>query len=178
VLVGHSMGGHTVMTYAGMHNDAVHAIAAIDSPATYPPEAVGFLREIAERPGRRFDSLAEACANFKTNPPDTRADLAVMRHIAELSFRQDGDGKWVHKMDRRTMIREPISAFKALANIQRPALYVRPARSPMPREMADQIIARLPNGRVAEVPDSNHHVPLDNPAGLVKVLGAFFAELG
>jgi pimeloyl-ACP methyl ester carboxylesterase len=177
VLVGHSMGGHTVMTYAGMHCDAVRALAASDSPATYPPEAVGFLRGIAERPGRRFDSLEEACANFKTNPPDTRADPAVLRHIAELSFRQDGDGKWVHKMDRRTMIREPISAFKMLANIRRPALYVRPARSPMPREMADQIIARLPNGRAAEVPESNHHVPLDNPAGLVKVLGAFFAEL-
>src|SRR3984893_11269187 len=36
ILVGHSMGGHNVLVYAGTYSETVRAIAAIDSPATYP----------------------------------------------------------------------------------------------------------------------------------------------
>lgn len=177
ILIGHSMGGHNVMVYAGMFSETLRAIAAIDSPATYPPFAVKHLRDMAERPGRRFDSLAEACANFRTIPGDTIATPEVMRHIALHSFRPDGDGKWVHKMDRRTMMREPIDALPLLERIECPALFVRAANSVIRDGQAEKMVAAMPLGRLAIVPDSHHHVLLDNPNGLAAALGEFLAAI-
>jgi pimeloyl-ACP methyl ester carboxylesterase len=177
ILVGHSMGGHNVLVYAGTYGKTVRAIAAIDSPATYPAFAKQALKEMAERPSRRFDSLQAAADAFRTVPNDTVAAPEIMRQVALNSFRQDGDGKWVHKMDRRTMLREPIDGWPLLSNIQCPALYVRPASSPMRLEYAQEIAARMPHGHLTIVPESHHHVLLDNPKGLVAALELFFAEV-
>src|SRR5215470_8534185 len=89
VLVGHSMGGHNVMVYAGSYTKIVRAVAIIDSPATYPASAKQALREMAERPSRRFDSLEDAVAAFRTVPNDTKAAPEVMRQIALNSFRHE-----------------------------------------------------------------------------------------
>jgi pimeloyl-ACP methyl ester carboxylesterase len=172
VLVGHSMGGHNVMVYAGLHSQTLRAMVSIDGPATYPEYAVKHLAGMANRPGRRFDSLAAACEAFRTIPDDTLATPEVMRHIALHSFREEADGKWAHKMDRRTMIREPISAWKNLAEIHCPALFVRPEVSAL-REFADELVARMPRGRMTIVPNSHHHVLLDNPTGLIAALDEF-----
>jgi pimeloyl-ACP methyl ester carboxylesterase len=177
VLVGHSMGGHTVLNYAADYSDELRALVVIDAPAGYPPEAVAFLREIAERPSRPYDSLDDACAKFKTNPPQNNARPEVLRHVAEHSFRQDGDGKWVHKMDRRTLIREPLSAWKGLARISCPTLYVRAESRVLERTLAEKIAAAIPHCAYTEVANSFHHVMIDNPEGLIEVLNNFLKTL-
>jgi pimeloyl-ACP methyl ester carboxylesterase len=177
VLVGHSMGGHNVLVYGGTHGETLRAIAAIDSPATYPAFAKQALKEMAERPSRRFESLEAAVSAFRTVPNDTVAAPGVMRQVALNSFRQDGGGKWIHKMDRRTMLREPIDAWPLLPQIRCPALYVRPASTPMPRDYGQEIASKLPHGRFELVPDSHHHVLLDNPKGLIAALEKFLGEL-
>jgi pimeloyl-ACP methyl ester carboxylesterase len=177
VLVGHSMGGHNVKVYAGMHSETLRAVVAIDSPATYPAYAVKMLRETAEREGRRFDSLAEACANFRTMPSQSVARPEVMRNVAVHSFRETPEGKWMHKMDRRTMMRDPIDAYPLLTNIGCPALYLRAAFSALKDGYPEKIVSKIPNGRYAVVPDSHHHVLLDNPEGLIAALVEFLAEV-
>jgi len=178
ILAGHSMGGHNVMVYAGGHSEFLRAMIAIDSPATYPEYAVKSLRGMAERPARRFDTLADACAAFRTIPGESKAKPEVMAHIARNSFRQDADGKWIHKMDRRTMIREPISAWRGLSNIECPALFVRAGNSALAMEHTLEIAAKMPKGRHTIVPDCFHHVMLDNPEGLIAVLDEFLDGLG
>jgi pimeloyl-ACP methyl ester carboxylesterase len=135
------------------------------------------LKEMAERRARRFDSLEDAVAAFRTVPNDTAAAPEIMRRVAINSFRQENDGKWVHKMDRRTMLRDPIDAWPLLERIQCPALFVRPASTPMPRDYGQQIARKIPRGRFAIVPDAHHHVLLDNPQGLIVALHEFFKEL-
>jgi pimeloyl-ACP methyl ester carboxylesterase len=165
------------MVSAGRYSELLRAIAIIDSPATYPASAQQALKEMAERRSRRFDSLEDAVTAFRTVPNDTAAAPEIMRHVAINSFRQESDGKWVHKMDRRTMLRDPIDAWPLLPLIQCPALYVRPASTPMPRDYGQQIAAKMPHGRFTIVPDSHHHVLLDNPQGLIMALHEFFNEL-
>src|SRR5271154_810564 len=89
VLVGHSMGGHNVMLYAGRHSETLRAAVAIDSPASYPKDATEMLRDKAERPGKRFATLDEAIANFRTIPSNTRASAEILGHTARYSFRED-----------------------------------------------------------------------------------------
>jgi pimeloyl-ACP methyl ester carboxylesterase len=177
VVVGHSMGGHNTILFAAAHG-ALRGMVAIDSPPDYPQRAVDFLRSVAERPGRRYDSLDQACANFKLLPRETRAAAEVLRHVGEFSFRPDADGKWVHKIDRRTMIREPLEVWNPLAEIHCPALIIKVTESPMlDLATARRMAASLPNGRVVELGHSYHHAMLDNPAGLIAALSAFLADL-
>ena len=177
-LIGHSMGGHNVMCYAGLHSETLRAMVAIDSPPGYPQEAVAGLRGLAERPARRFDSLAEAIAGFRTIPADNIATRTVLDHIAEHSFRQADDGKWDYKSDRRTMIREPMKAWEGLARLQCPALFLKAEQSVLKPGLAERMVAVMPRGRLATVPASHHHVLLDNPPGLAAALGEFLDELG
>ena len=48
----------------GSYSETLRAAAAIDSPASYPKDATDMLRDIAEKPGRRFASLEEASREF------------------------------------------------------------------------------------------------------------------
>jgi pimeloyl-ACP methyl ester carboxylesterase len=177
VIVGHSMGGHTVLNYAADHAARLRAMVVIDSPAAYPPEAVAALREIAERPSRPFASLEEACSKFRTNPRQNNARPEILRHVAKLSFLQDEAGGWVHKMDRRTLIREPLSAWKGLSRIVCPSLYVRAGSSVLPLEISEKIASAIPHCGHTHVPDSFHHVMIDNPPGLIAVINTFLQGL-
>ena len=41
------------------------------------------------------------------------------------------------------------------------------------RELANDLVARMPRGRMTIVPNSHHHVLLDNPTGLIAALDEF-----
>ena len=47
----------------------------------------------------------------------------------------------------------------------------------MPKDYGKEIAARMPNGHFTVVPDSYHHVLLDNPTGLISALEQFFSKL-
>ncbi len=178
MLVGHSMGGHNAMAYASRHPDKLRAMVAIDSPADYPERAVEMLRGFSERPGKRFKSLEEAIANFRLLPQETIAAKEVLRHAARHSFRQTPEGEWIHKLDRRTTIREPINLGSDLKKITCPALYIKILKSPFPTlEHARKVAAMIPRGKFAVLRDSYHHAMFDNPASLVAILKEFLSEI-
>jgi pimeloyl-ACP methyl ester carboxylesterase len=98
--------------------------------------------------------------------------------VAELSFRQRADDKWVHKMDRRTLRREPIQLEGELERIRCPALFVKAALSPvLSASFAQRMAARMPQGRMVQLENSNHHALIDNPLGLVAVMTPFLDEI-
>lgn len=178
IMVGHSMGGHNALVYAAAHSDRLRAIAAIDSPPDYTARAVEFLRAVADKPPRRHATLDDAVANFRVLPRETLAKKEILEHVARHSYRRDDDGAWIHKLDRRTMVREPLEVWDALHRITCPALVVKVTRSPLlARDAAQKMAAALPHGRLAEIGDSYHHVMFDNPAALIAVLRGFFKEV-
>jgi pimeloyl-ACP methyl ester carboxylesterase len=93
------------------------------------------------------------------------------------SGRQGDDGRWHHKADRRVY-----ASFQQLAGIPLwekigiPALVIKGSRSSRfrPAEMAE-IRARAPHVQWAEVPDSHHHIPLDNPPAFAEAVQAFLS---
>ena len=178
VLVGHSMGGHSVMVYAVEHSQRLRAMVAIDSIPAYPEHAISALAAIADRPASIYESLEDALASFRLLPGETLAAPEVLRHVAELSFRQRDDGRWVHKMDRRTLRREPVQLDGELARIRCPALLIKAAQSPvLSASFARAMAARMAHGRMVELENSNHHATIDNPSGLVAVMTPFLDEV-
>jgi pimeloyl-ACP methyl ester carboxylesterase len=178
ILVGHSMGAHNVLLYAAEDSHELAAIIIIDTLPEYTDLTVKFLRTFAEKPPRRFSSLDEAVANFKIMPRETLAKKEIIDHMACHTFRQYDDDMWTYKVDRRTLVREPLSVWDGLPRISCPALVVKIADSTlMTREAAQQMVTALPKGRYAEIGNSFHHVMLDNPAALIAVMRNFLTGL-
>lgn len=178
ILVGHSMGGHNVLVYASEHSDKLRAIAVIDSPTDYSEYAVEFLKTFADKPPKRYESLEQAIANFRTLPRETLAKKEILDHAARHTFKETGDGAWTHKLDRRTLIRDPVAMWDRIPRITCPALVLKIRRSPvLAIEVARQMVQRLPRGSYAEIDDSYHHVMFDNPTALIARLKEFFATL-
>ena len=178
ILIGHSMGAHNVLAYAIEHSEKLRALIALDPPPDYPEQAIEYLQSIAQKPARRFESLDEAARSFKVLPRETLAKKEILEHVARRSFSQKDDGTWIHKIDRRTMIREPSRVWNSLHRIICPALIVKISKSPLlDREVARKMVAEFPNARLAEVDDSYHHVMLDNPTALIEVIRVFVNDL-
>lgn len=174
VLMGHSMGGHNSVIYATEHAAELSALILVDTDVSYPPAAVEFLRKLGEKPAKVFDSLVEAISRFQLLPRETFISTENLRRLAAFAFRELPDGKWTAKLDRKTLFREPIDGRPLLGQISCSTLIVRAQNTPiLSLEKINRLVSNLPNGRWVEVPDTYHHVMLDNPDGLVKVVREF-----
>lgn len=179
VLMGHSMGGHNSLIYATQYAQDLSALILVDTDAAYPEAAVQFLRKLGEKPAKAFDSLVEAVSRFQVLPRETYLSIEKMRTLASFAFQQRADGKWVAKLDRKTLFREPVNGLPLLPQITCPTLVVRAEHTPLlsPTKIR-RLMNGLPNGRWVEVKDTYHHVMLDNPDGLVQVVREFLREIG
>jgi pimeloyl-ACP methyl ester carboxylesterase len=178
VLIGHSMGAHTVLVYASRNSRKLRAMIAIDTPPDYSRQSVEFLRTYAVKPPRRFESREEAISSFKVLPRETLARKEILTYIAGHTYKQIEDGSWTHKLDRRTLTREPLQVWDQLSQIECPALIVKVTKSPvLDIEAARKMVAKLPKGQLTQVDDSYHHVMFDNPVALIAELKKFTATL-
>ena len=178
VLIGHSMGAHNVLVYASRNSKKLRAMIAIDTPPDYSRFAVEFLRTYAVKPPRRFESIEEAVRNFRVLPRETLAKKETLNHVAHHTYRRLEDGSWTHKLDRRTLSREPLQVWDQLSQISCPALIVKVTKSPVLEiNAARRMVATLPKGNLEQIDDSYHHVMLDNPEALIAALRKFTATL-
>ena len=177
VLMGHSMGGHNSVIYATQYAQDLSALILVDTDAAYPEAAVEFLRKLGEKPAKEFDSFALAVSRFRVLPAESLMSTERLHYIASFAFKERLDGKWVSKLDRNTLFREPVDGLPLLGQITCPTLVVRAENTPVlsDRKM-ERLVNGLPNGCWAEVKNSYHHVMLDNPEGLVKVVREFLDE--
>lgn len=178
VIVGHSMGGHNAVIYATEHAAETAALVMVDTTVNYPESAVQFLRKLGQKPAKVFNSQAEAISRFQVLPRESFFSKERLEHIAGFAFTERADGRWVAKLDRRTLFREPVDGRQRLARVSCPTLIVKAEKSPvLNHDKLAKLCAGLPDGRWAEVKDCYHHVMLDNPEGLIAVVRGFLKEV-
>jgi pimeloyl-ACP methyl ester carboxylesterase len=105
-LLGHSMGGNVVMSYAGVRPARIRRLVNLEGfgmPRTQPEQAPARLAQWLDslkQPQRfkGFDSLAEVAARLQANNPRLSADKAhwLAPHWAALD---DSDGRWHVRCD-------------------------------------------------------------------------------
>ena len=174
VIVGHSMGGHNAVIYATEHAAETAALVMVDTTVSYPESAVQFLRKLGQKPAKVFGSRAEAISRFRVLPREALFSQERLEYIAGFAFTERADGKWVAKIDRRTLFRDPVDGRKLLSHISCPTLIVKAENSPvLNHDKLTKLCSDLPDGRWAEVKDCYHHVMLDNPEGLIGVVRGF-----
>ncbi len=173
VLMGLSMGGHNGFAYAHQHPDRVSHLIAIDIPPTLQPgrwpnrEAMERLAMEGHTPYPAFDAAFAEARLGNTTAPDENLAYRTRWNLLD-----DGDGGLLLKWDAKVQVAwEPANLTDALPELRMPVLLVRGGKTlVLPSETADEMIAALPAGELAEVAESGHSVPTDRPEELVAIV--------
>jgi pimeloyl-ACP methyl ester carboxylesterase len=176
-LVGHSMGGANSMALAAWHPHLVEKLVIVDSRPSIPPERLETMHARgarALRTPRRHPTPESAVASFRLLPRETVAAPELLAHVARAGI-VEREGGWSFRFDPAANgTRKPADLWPHLASIQAPTLLIRAARSPvLTAEMAEKMVATIPDVRFAEVADAYHHVTLDQPEGFLRAVKEF-----
>lgn len=179
VLVGHSMGGMISIVYAATYPGRTKALIVVDSNLVVTPERIAGFNAVANRPAREYATQEEFIANYRVRPGGSTVPAEALRHVAQNSGRRFDDGRWRHKVDRKTYAdRELIDSLALWNKIKIPALLMKGGLS---TRMAPEAIAvvkeRAPQVTMTVVPNADHHITLDNPEGFIRAAREFLTGL-
>jgi len=181
--VGHSFGGSMLLAATAAYGERLKGAVLVDSylqpegqwylPPSQPPQ---------ERALPVYASLEDALARFRFTPPQACANLFIADHIARASLKpvpleEQREPGWTWRFDPRmagSRPRVPVSA--CLAGPRSPLAFIAGARSPVTHAAVKTFVrgAAPPGAPWIEIPDSDHHVLVDQPLALVAALSALF----
>ena len=176
-LAGHSMGGHNAMAFSAWNPQRISALTIIDSRPSLPPERLNAMHRRGHRGPRRHETFDAALASFRLLPAETTADPALLTHLGHEGI-AERDGRFLYRFDPLTSgERQPVDAWPLLERITAPTLVVRGEHSPiLPVPMAQDILKRVPNVGLVEIPGAYHHLVLDAPRAFSLALDGFLTE--
>lgn len=201
IYIGHSFGGSQVYYSAARYPERMRACILVDTGFGTPPTP----EQIAEwerqergagRPGGRwrgphrtqpnriYTTLEEALTRFRLMPPQVPGNLYVADHIARHSLKRtpmpDGNGEgWTWKFDPFLWSKLDRSAMEAIDNSHAaPLAHIWGDRSEIIRRHGQSSQGKdfLPHDapRIV-IPDSEHHIMVDQPLALVSALRTLLA---
>lgn len=197
VYVGHSFGGGQVFYTAVNHPELMHAAVLVDTGFGPPPEELKRReeefrkRQIANIPtpdkgGRVYPTLAAALARFRLMPPQPAENVFIADYIARRSLKRapmpdrSGEG-WTwrfdpnmwNKLDRTGMGQPP---FEVPAS-HTPMVHFYGGKSRIVQMRKQGFPSPFPPDMLEiEIPDSHHHVMIDQPLALVAALRTLLAH--
>lgn len=201
IYIGHSFGGGQVFFAAMQRPEHMHAAVLVDTGFGGPPPEVleerkkrmEQIRNIPtmDKPSRVYPTLAAALARFRLMPPQPTDNLYIADFIARRSLKRaplaDGSGEgWTWKFDPNMW--EKLDRSGMMSMMTEPAADAMPAAAvPMVHLYGDKsrIIDRRKAGEPSflsgrmqeiEIPDSHHHVMIDQPLALVAALRTLLAH--
>ena len=193
-LLGHSMGGNVVMTYAGVRPQCIRRLINLegfglpDLPATdVPKRLITWLDELkAEQRLKPYASLAAVAQRLQQNNPRLPIDKALW--LAEQWAEQGDDGQWQLLADpaHKRINPVPNRAADTIATWQRitaPLLWVQGEGSRLDSYWGgryshaefQQRLAHVANVRQVALEDAGHMLHHDQPEALASALLDFLA---
>src|SRR6185369_10882489 len=194
IYIGHSFGGGQVFFAAATHPERMHAAILVDTGFGPPPEELArrqaqmeAVRNIptVDRPSRVYPTIEAALLRFRLMPPQPAGNPFIADFIARKSLKRvpmpDGSGEgWTWKFDPNMwgklernggMMRAP-----APGPIATPLVHIYGAKSRIIEHRKAGSPSPFPPGLIEiEIPDSHHHVMIDQPLALVATLRALLA---
>ncbi len=182
ILIGMSLGAINSLAFAIAHPERLDALVIIDAGPEIRRPGQSRIRDFVNdvQDAVSVEAIIEKAMKF--NP---RRDPNILRRSLMHNLRQQPDGSWKWKYDRRRFQRLDQDAHRAeraaLANgldrILCPTLVVRGGDSDVfHEEDGIRLAERLPDGKFVTVPNAGHTVQGDNPKDLVIELRRFLAR--
>lgn len=182
LLVGHSMGGRHAAMVAADYPTLVRKVVIVDTPAELPPAILAMFSQqphTEELPTPEvFETFEEVVANGMAQYPLTPE--AELRHANYHNLYRGSDGKWRWRWDPALLVHRrrnrglQADLYAYLRRVQCPTLLIRGQQSPLlTTDVAQKMIAALPNARLVEVAGAAHTVNADNAVEFNAVTAAF-----
>jgi pimeloyl-ACP methyl ester carboxylesterase len=179
VVVGHSMGGLNVLAFARNHPEGARGAMAIDVAVTSSRGRDRYLRRLKSLPVVTYPDLATAKARFRLMPKEGGIPEEIIQGIAERSLARTEEGRWTLKFDRDSFLgRDGLAVLETIKEISIPTMLVRAEHSRiMTAEGAEQARGSNPKTRLVTIADAHHHVILEKPTEVARVIEEFAASL-
>ena len=176
ILVGHSMGGKTVMQYAETYPGTYDKLVIVDiGPKAYPPHHQQLIEGLNALPVSEIEDRHQADTLFSTYEPN----LGVRQFLLKNLYRSDtGAFAWRFNLPVLTKFQANVGAeIPRLRQITEPTLFIRGAGSGYLRdEDWEGIQAMFPNAELVTIPKSGHWVHAEQPKAFVEALTSFLAK--
>jgi pimeloyl-ACP methyl ester carboxylesterase len=177
IAVGHSMGGIAVLAFALRYHQLVRAVAAIDVAITSGPRRRHYLRRLRSIPTVSYPDLATAKARFRLMPDEGAIAPELIAEVAEHSVQRTIEGRYTMKFDRESFFgSDGLDVAATITQVRIPLLLVRAEHSRiMAAEAASNASRTNPLVELVTIPNAHHHVPLEAPEPLARVIRQFVA---
>ena len=172
VLVGLSMGGRNAMYFAARRPEAVQELVVIDIGPEISARAAAAPAGPAEP--ETWESVEQAARpQYRANP---RPGIHYNRWVVSQSLRERPDGAlvWAWHPSVKTRRGPDLDWWSLVRSITVPTLLLRGEDSHvLDREVAERMVAALPDGRLVEIPGAVHTLHEDNPEAVLAALEEF-----
>ncbi len=195
IYIGHSFGGSQVFFAAAHHPDRMRAAVLVDTGFGGPPpnseEAKRLAREVrniptGDRAQKVYPTLQAALARFRFMPPQAAGNLFVADFIARRSLKraplEDGSGEgWTWRFDPNMWAKLDRSLMMGSINgkppeVSIPMVHIFGDRSVVMTRRVEGQVSPLPKDMLEIViPDSAHHIMVDQPLALIAALRGLLA---
>jgi pimeloyl-ACP methyl ester carboxylesterase len=172
-LVGHSFGGGRVARACAEVPQRVERAVIVDSHMRLTEEKRS-TRPYEIGPRRVYPTFEAARSRFRLVPPEHRTAPYILDYVARHSLKEV-EGGWTWKFDEQLIPRhDDAKAVDILGSIKVPVTFIYgDASAIVSRQHAHDIVRHIPNARgPIAIPQSHHHVLLDQPLSLVCALRA------
>ena len=169
ILIGHSMGGKTVMNYAVMHPDKVEKLIVVDiAPRAYNLEHYALVEGLHELQIDSLTSRNDADQRLSTSvaEPDVRQFL-----LKNLQRKAEGGFSWKINLP---IIREKLGnvgvELISKGSFEKPTLFIRGAKSKYVRDTDWEKITTIFTNAKLETMDTGHWVQAEKPQEFVNIV--------
>ncbi|HQT53268.1 MAG TPA: alpha/beta hydrolase, partial [Phenylobacterium sp.] len=197
IYIGHSFGGSQVFFAAAAHPERMRAAVLVDTgfggPPPDSPEAKRMqeqqVRNIptGDRAARVYPTEEAALARFRFMPPQVAGNLFIADFIARRSLKRaplpEGGGEgWTwrfdpamwNKLDRSVMMG---MTAEGPPKVTVPLVHIYGDRSVVKSRISDDRPSPLPKDMLEiAIPDSAHHIMVDQPLALIAALRGLLAR--
>ena len=176
ILVGHSMGGKTVMQYAETYPGTYDKLVIVDiGPKAYPPHHQQLIEGLNALPLSEIEDRQQADTLFSTYEPN----VGVRQFLLKNLYRTDaGTFAWRFNLPVLTELQANVGTeIPRLRQITEPTLFIRGALSRYLRdEDWEDILAMFPKAELVTIPKSGHWVHAEQPKAFVEALTNFLEK--
>ncbi|HEX4180627.1 MAG TPA: alpha/beta hydrolase [Caulobacteraceae bacterium] len=188
VFIGHSFGGAQVFYQAMNHPDWMRGAILVDTGFGGPPPASEGFRQpqMRTQPNRVYPTLEGALGRFRFMPPQGCPNLYIADFIARRSLKRaplpEGEGKgggegWTWRFDPLLWSKLDQTALESIVGSKSdaPLVHIHGQNSKIMERQAQQLDLLPARTKRIVIPDSEHHIMVDQPLALVSALRAVLA---